>query len=163
VRLIVASIAFTVIACGIPRPVRAQTESAPSSAAAESEHGEPMRFIRDVAGDHRNFFSRETAVWLGTGLGAVLDVHAGDVTLAEEALGAADGPIEMRGGGTDGYLYVQVPLASLHALRLKVGVPAFAIGSYTAASRVVDNKRRQQAWASDFVLGAALGMTRRAP
>ena len=36
----------------------------------------------------------------------------------------------------------------------KLGVPAFAIASYTAASRITDN----QHWTSDVVFGAALGM-----
>jgi membrane-associated phospholipid phosphatase len=36
----------------------------------------------------------------------------------------------------------------------KLGVPVFAIASYTAASRVVDNRH----WASDVVFGAFLGM-----
>jgi membrane-associated phospholipid phosphatase len=37
----------------------------------------------------------------------------------------------------------------------KLGVPVFAIATYTAASRIVDNKH----WASDVVFGAFLGMT----
>lgn len=37
----------------------------------------------------------------------------------------------------------------------KLGMPMFAIATYTAASRVVDNKH----WASDVVFGAFLGMT----
>jgi membrane-associated phospholipid phosphatase len=226
VRRIVAPIAFTVIACGVARPVRSQTGAetppaagAPSSPAAESEHGGTMRFIRDVGADHRNFLSRDTAVWLGNGLAAALDVHAGDLTLAEQA--GADGSFEMRGGHTYGLPSVQFPLAvgwwivghyagsergaeagrdllraqvsaltwtyalkyTAHRTRpngdprsfpsghasstfataavlcahygSKVGVPAFAIASYTAASRVVDNKH----WASDVVFGAVLGMT----
>jgi membrane-associated phospholipid phosphatase len=36
----------------------------------------------------------------------------------------------------------------------KLGVPAFAIAGYTAASRITDN----QHWTSDVVFGAALGM-----
>jgi membrane-associated phospholipid phosphatase len=36
----------------------------------------------------------------------------------------------------------------------KLGVPFFAIASYTAASRIVDNRH----WASDVVFGAFLGM-----
>ena len=37
----------------------------------------------------------------------------------------------------------------------KLGVPVFAIATYTAASRIVDNKH----WATDVVFGAFLGMT----
>jgi membrane-associated phospholipid phosphatase len=36
----------------------------------------------------------------------------------------------------------------------KVGLPAFLVASYTAASRVVANDH----WTSDVVFGAALGM-----
>ena len=37
----------------------------------------------------------------------------------------------------------------------KLGVPFFAIATYTAASRIIDNRH----WASDVVMGAFLGMT----
>jgi membrane-associated phospholipid phosphatase len=37
----------------------------------------------------------------------------------------------------------------------KLGMPFFALATYTAASRIVDNKH----WASDVVFGAFLGMT----
>jgi membrane-associated phospholipid phosphatase len=36
----------------------------------------------------------------------------------------------------------------------KVGVPAFVVASYTAASRIAAN----QHWTSDVIFGAALGM-----
>ncbi len=37
----------------------------------------------------------------------------------------------------------------------KVGVPAYALGVFTAATRIADNKH----WASDVVMGAAIGIT----
>jgi membrane-associated phospholipid phosphatase len=37
----------------------------------------------------------------------------------------------------------------------KLGVPFFTIATYTAASRIVDNKH----WASDVMFAAFLGMT----
>ncbi len=37
----------------------------------------------------------------------------------------------------------------------KLGVPFFAIATYTGASRIIDNRH----WASDVVMGAFLGMT----
>ncbi len=38
---------------------------------------------------------------------------------------------------------------------VRLGVPFFAIATYTAASRIVDDRH----WASDVVFGAFLGMT----
>ena len=37
----------------------------------------------------------------------------------------------------------------------KLGAPFFVIATYTAASRIIDNKH----WASDVVMGAFMGMT----
>jgi hypothetical protein len=193
------------------------------SAASGSAHqgGGARRFVRDVGGDYRHFFSRDTARWLGAGGGQAFGVYAADESF-RRALQTPSGPTTTLTAGQEyGGALVQFPLAaswwvvglaigsergaaagrdlvrgqisatswtyavkyasqrtrpngnprsfpSGHASSTfatavvlqqhygwKLGIPAFAAASYTAASRVTGNMH----WASDVVFGAFLGAT----
>jgi membrane-associated phospholipid phosphatase len=193
------------------------TEISGSAGAAATDESTAKRFVRDVGSDYKNFFSVETAIWLGVGGGAALAVHPADQRISDAARDAND---SLPGGAVYGSQYLQVPLAIgwwaiasaagsarhaetgrdllraqiavfswTYAIKLatdrtrpngdshsfpsghastsfatamvledhygwKVGLPAFLVASYTAASRVVANDH----WTSDVVFGAALGM-----
>jgi hypothetical protein len=179
------------------------------------------RFIGDVGGDYRRFFSKETALWYTSGAASAGLVHLADEDI-REAL--ADPPeavqTTLEGGNTYGGPSLQVPLAvgwwivghAAHSRRgadagrdlvraqisatswtyalkfaagrerpngeprsfpsghasatfatamvlqehygWKLGVPFFAAATYTATSRISDDKH----WASDVVFGAFVGM-----
>ncbi|HKW00170.1 MAG TPA: phosphatase PAP2 family protein [Vicinamibacterales bacterium] len=176
-----------------------------------------MRLLRDVGGDYKHFFSKDTALWLGAGGAAALAVHSADQSIADEVQRAQP---SLPGGSVYGTQKLQVPVAAgwwiagaaagseanadtgrdllraqiavfswTYGIKLatqrtrpngqshsfpsghastsfatamvlqehfgwKLGLPAFAAATYTAASRVTDN----QHWTSDVVFGAALGM-----
>src|SRR3954467_14283965 len=59
------------------------TPTAAADDAATSEPGVAARFLRDVGSDYKNFFSAETAWWLGAGGGAAWAVHAADQSIAD--------------------------------------------------------------------------------
>lgn len=120
-----------VFACvGASRPARAQ-ERAPSppiaspvSASPEKADDQPQpvevpparpgfrQFVKDVGGDYKHFFSRETAYWYAGGFAAAGLVHFGDEDVAEAL---ADPPTAtqtaLKGGDKYGNLTYQVPLA----------------------------------------------------
>ena len=62
----------------------ARPASAPD-ASTKSEPGVVSGFVRDVGRDYKNFFSAETAWWLGGGGGAAWAVHAADQSIADSA------------------------------------------------------------------------------
>jgi hypothetical protein len=66
------------------------------------------RLIRDVAGDYKNFFSVETALWLGGGGGLALAVHPADQDIANAAQRAGN---TLPGGSVYGSQYFQLPVA----------------------------------------------------
>ncbi len=196
----------------------AGAQTPPASPAPQP--GEPSvagRFLRDVGGDYKHFFSQDTALLLGLGGGAALAIHPADESIATSAEQAN---VTLKGGATYGSQLFQVPVAvawwiagsaagsernaeagrdllraqlavfswgyaikyatdrtrpngdprsfpSGHAASSfatamvlqehfgwKLGLPAFAMASYTATSRVTGNFH----WTSDVVFGAALGM-----
>jgi membrane-associated phospholipid phosphatase len=220
------TVVLTIVCVFGARSLRAQTSppvgADPSTAvvvadAPASDGGAAVRFIRDVGGDYKHFFSVETAVWLGVGGGAALAVHPADQAISDAARDAND---TLPGGSVYGSQYLQIPVAIAwwaiasaagserhaetgrdllraqisvaswtYAIKLvtdrtrpngdshsfpsghasasfaaamvlqdhygwKVGLPAFVVASYTAASRVVEN----QHWTSDVIFGAALGI-----
>jgi membrane-associated phospholipid phosphatase len=217
---------FTIVVVFSAHPLLAQTSSTVAGDATTtawqpdapaSDTSAPVRFIRDVGGDYKHFFSVETALWLGVGGGAALAVHPADQAISDAAQDAHD---TLPGGSVYGSQYLQIPVAVAwwaiasaagserhaetgrdllraqisvaswtYAIKLatdrtrpngdshsfpsghasasfatamvlqdhygwKVGLPAFLIAGYTAASRVVEN----QHWTSDVVFGAALGI-----
>jgi len=75
------------------------------------EPGEAKRFIRDVIRDYKNFFSVETAVWLGVGGGAALAIHPADDAIRDETQEGTTLSTSLKGGEYYGDLPVQLPLA----------------------------------------------------
>jgi hypothetical protein len=86
----------------LDRPVLA------SDTATKSEPGVVSGFLRDVGGDYKNFFSAETAWWLGAGGGAAWAVHAADQSIADSAQA---NPPSLPGGSLYGSQLVQIPVA----------------------------------------------------
>jgi membrane-associated phospholipid phosphatase len=108
------------------------------------------RFVRDVGGDYRAFFSRATGQWLSIGLGGIAAVHAGDPA-------ASDGsPRVLRGGQEYGDPAVQAALA--------VGwwIAGVAGGHARAASAGRDLVRAQISAAS-WTFGLKLPINRTRP
>jgi len=90
------------------------------------------RFIKDVGSDYKNFFSKETAIWYGAGLGAAGLVHLADDEIRE----ALEDPSEpamhaFEGGDKYGNVSVQLPLA----------VGWWALGSAFGSARGADAGR----------------------
>jgi hypothetical protein len=191
-----------------------------SNEPATKEPRAATRFLRDVGGDYKHFFSKETAAWLALGGGSALAMHPADEALRDATQDPGGPSTSLKGGREYGGAFVQVPLAlgwwiigsaagsergaaagrdllraqisavswtsalkypinrtrpdgdswsfpSGHASATfatamvleehygwKIGMPAFAAATYTATSRVTDNKH----WASDVVFGAFLGI-----
>jgi membrane-associated phospholipid phosphatase len=65
-------------------------------------------FVRDVGRDYKNFFSAETAWWLGGGGGAAWAVHAADQSIADSVQA---NPPSLPGGSLYGSQLVQIPVA----------------------------------------------------
>ena len=116
-RAVAWGLAVTMIGALNAAPVAAQepvaiAESATAitsqaDAAADDTSG-TKRFIRDVASDYKNFFSLETALWLGVGGGAALAVHPADQRIKDAAVDANN---SLPGGSVYGSQYFQVPVA----------------------------------------------------
>lgn len=98
------------------RPTSAQTPAVASDTTpftdfisdASSDGGMLTRFVRDVGSDYKNFFSVETALWLGGGGAAALAVHQADQSIKDAVL---DSSASLPGGDVYGSQYFQVPLA----------------------------------------------------
>jgi len=91
----------------VPPRLRATAESSPP----RQERSAFSQFIRDVGGDYKHFFSKETAYWYGGGLAAAGLVHLADEDIAE-ALGEPTATTRaLEGGDKYGNLSLQVPLA----------------------------------------------------
>jgi hypothetical protein len=92
-------------------------EPAPSGGQeAPPENGVPKgsaagRFLRDVGGDYKHYFSWETAYWLGGGLGAAGVVHIWDEDIAEGLAEPSPTTRALEGGDKYGNLSLQGPLA----------------------------------------------------
>jgi membrane-associated phospholipid phosphatase len=98
-------VAVTVLSCAVIFTM-AIPVSAAAQAAAPPQPSAAKRFVLDVAGDYRHFFSKETAVWYGGGLAS-----AGLLHLADENIRDAVGD-SFAGGRTYGGPVVQPALAA---------------------------------------------------
>ena len=85
----------------------ARPVSAPDTS-PKSEPGVVSGFLRDVGRDYKNFFSAETAWWLGGGGGAAWAVHAADQSIADSAQA---NPPSLPGGSLYGSQLVEIPVA----------------------------------------------------
>lgn len=83
-------------------------QNGPAGTSGHGDHGLAISFLRDLGHDYRNFFSTETALWLGAGGGAAWAVHAADQSLADSV--QRNGP-SLPGGDVWGSQGLQVPLA----------------------------------------------------
>jgi hypothetical protein len=103
----------------VPRPARGQAEAAArladalpaptgESGEAASQHGLAVSFLSDVVHDYRNFFSVETAWWLGGGGAAAGGVHQADQTIADWVQSNVP---SMPGSELFGSQLVQIPVA----------------------------------------------------
>jgi membrane-associated phospholipid phosphatase len=155
------------------RPVGAQTPAAladtpslsSSQAPAAPERGGARRFVGDVAGDYKNFFSVETAWWLGGGAGAALAVHPADQAISDAARDASD---TLPGGSVYGSEYFQMPVAAAWwAIAAAAGSDRHAetgrdllraqisVGSWTYAIKLATNRTRPNGDSHSFPSGHA--------
>jgi membrane-associated phospholipid phosphatase len=122
-RVMSRGVVMTVFILAASSPAPAQSLFAPVSPVSEvaiggdaaapagntaAESGTISRFVRDVGGDYKHFFSTETAIWLGAGGGAALAVHQGDQSIADWATEHA---FSLSGGNLYGSQLFQVPVA----------------------------------------------------
>jgi hypothetical protein len=92
------------------------------------EGGGAKAFLRDVGGDYKHFFSKETAGWLGVGAGASLGMHVYDEDIRDDS--QAEGSTSLS-GGQYGLASVQVPLA----------LAWWLVGSTTGNGSIADGGR----------------------
>jgi len=154
-------------------PLSAQPTAVPSDTTpftdsindSSSDSGMLMRFVRDVGSDYKNFFSVETALWLGGGGAAALAVHQADESIKESVL---DSNASLPGGSVYGSQYFQVPVAiawwaiasaagsEKHAetgrdlLRAQI-----AVASWTYAIKLATNRTRPNGDTHSFPSGHA--------
>jgi len=120
VRLIIGCVIGTILGIGVA-PVVSSAQTIRTSAveslarptpapddATKSDPGVVSGFVRDVGRDYKNFFSAETAWWLGGGGGAAWAVHAADQSIADSAQA---NPPSLPGGSLYGSQLVQIPVA----------------------------------------------------
>jgi hypothetical protein len=110
-----------------------------SALAPSADSGQPNgsvagQFVRDVLSDYKNFFSVETAVWLGVGGGAALGVHQADHSIYNWAQTTTH---SLPGGVYYGSSAVQIPVAIIW------WIAGSAAGSESQASTGRDLLRAQ--------------------
>jgi len=93
-------------------PTDAVRAQAPAETAPPRQEGSAFgRFMRDVGGDYKHYFSKETAYWYAGGLAAAGLVHQADEAIAEEMSEPSPTTRALEGGDKYGNLTLQVPLA----------------------------------------------------
>jgi hypothetical protein len=112
---------------------------APSGDSRQPGGSAAGQFVRDVLSDYKNFFSVETALWLGIGGGAALGVHQADQSIANWAQTTMP---SMPGGMYYGSQAVQIPVAIIW------WIAGNAAGSENQASTGRDLLRAQLSAAS---------------
>jgi membrane-associated phospholipid phosphatase len=95
-----------------PPPGETPVSAAPASASAPTpiEGGGAKGLLRDIGSDYKNFFSIDTALWLGIGGGAAYGVHFADDTISDSD-DVNTFTADMKGGEQYGAAYLQFPLA----------------------------------------------------
>jgi len=168
------AIALSIAAALLGAPASAQTLSsavsdgvsiAPAASDAAPEGNTITRFVRDVGSDYKNFFSVETALWLGGGGAAALVVHQADQSIKDSVL---DSGASMPGGDVYGSQYFQVPAAlAWWAIASAAGSPRhaetgrdllraqIAVASWTYAIKLVADRTRPNGEAHSFPSGHA--------
>ena len=132
--------------------------AAPVSAQArppDDGPGPTAQFFKDVAGDYIHFFSKDTAIWLGTGGSLALAVHPADEAIRDATQGTNTLTTSLEGGQWYGQGFVQIPVA------LGWWTIGHAAGSARGAAAGRDLVRAQiltAAWT--FPLKIAVGRTR---
>jgi len=122
---------------------------------ADDEPGAAARFFKDVGGDYVHFFSKETAIWLGTGGGLALAVHPADEAIRDLTQGPSTLTTALEGGASYGNGLVQIPLA------VAWWTIGHAAGSARGAEAGRDLLRAQINTASwTYALKLAIGRTR---
>ena len=134
--------------------------------AGASEHGFAKRLLRDVGSDYKNFFSVETAAWLGVGGDAALAVHAADASIAASA--SEPGAVTLPGGATYGTQLLHVPVAIVWwAVAAAAGSPRHAetgrdllraqlsVFSWTYAIKIATQRERPNGDPHSFPSGHA--------
>ncbi len=160
--------ALSVVPVAAQEPVTiadAATAVATPSDPASGDASVSKRFIRDVGSDYKNFFSLETALWLGVGGGAALAVHPADQRISDAALDAND---SLPGGSVYGSQYFQVPVAvAWWAIASAAGSERHAetgrdllraqisVFSWTYAIKLVTNRTRPNGDSHSFPSGHA--------
>lgn len=92
-----------------PTPPDASLQSpATQSPSKPPDHGVAVQLLRDVGSDYKNFFSTDTALWLGIGGGAALGVHAADKSIADSVQQSHP---SLPGGSIYGTQKLQIPVA----------------------------------------------------
>jgi membrane-associated phospholipid phosphatase len=136
-RVRVWGLAAAVVGSLAVRPIDAQAllasvdaEAAAVAQAAEAQStSAARRFAVDVLGDYKNFFSVETALWLGGGGVAALAVHPADEAIRDAAI--KPGAISLPGGSVYGSQYFQIPVA----------ITWWAVGSRAGSDRHAETGR----------------------
>ena len=104
---------------GVP-PQESGCESSAAKDASSKQTGAPVqsqgsgfkRFMKDVGRDYKNFFSKETAIWYGAGLGAAGLVHLADEDIREALADPSSAAVTaFEGGDKYGNASFQFPLA----------------------------------------------------
>src|SRR6185436_3481672 len=70
-----------------PTPGDATVSSTDVAVGQTRERGVAIRFLRDVGGDYKHFFSIDTGRWLSAGADSALGMHAADVTFRDATQG----------------------------------------------------------------------------
>jgi hypothetical protein len=85
-------------------------ENDPSAAAAQGEQSGAKSFIGTVVHDYKDFFSKDTAMWLSVGGVGALAIHGADETIRHDTQDPEQA-VSLKGGEQYGNDYVQYPLA----------------------------------------------------
>jgi len=106
--LVAVAMAARPASAQVTSPITTETPTAAPDAATP-ERGVAKGFARDVLHDYKDFFSGETALWLGIGGDAALAVHGADESIFEWTTGSD--AFTLPGGGVYGSQLLHVPVA----------------------------------------------------
>ena len=124
-------------------------------ASAWADPPESTSFFRDVAGDYVHFFSKGTAIWMGTGGGLALAIHAADDDIRDATQGPNTFTTALEGGSWYGQGFVQIPLGLAW---WGIGHAAGSAGGADAGRDIVRAQINTATWT--YALKFAVGRTR---